>query len=131
MDSIKLFIAAVASDPVTNWAIIALLALPLIDWLLGTLRALRDSTYVAQALDVFVRTKFGGRTVPLIILLILGRTVAVGAPTELTIPGLDLSIITGAGILAAAPYLVVTAKSIIENATADTSQPQKNPTPQE
>lgn len=121
MDGIKEFITAVVSDPLTNWVILGLLFLPLIDWVLGTLRALRDKSYTADALDVFVRTKFGGRTVPLIILLTLGRIVAVGAPASLNIPGIDLSILTGAGLLASAPYLALTITSIIQNATADTS----------
>ena len=109
------FIRAVVSDQVTNAVITLLIVLPLFDWLTGSLRAIANKTFAWAAFDVFVRTQLAGRAVPLILLLILGRTISVAAPSTLDIPGLDLSVITGGGVLASVPFLAKLFTSILAN----------------
>lgn len=109
------FIAQVVSDPVTNFVIVLLVVLPVFDWITGSLRAIANGTFTLAAFDVFVRTQLAGRAVPLILLLLLGRGITVATPSTLVIPGLDLSILTAGGILAAVPFLVRSAKSIVDN----------------
>lgn len=115
MSAITDFIAAVFSQPITNYVIALLILLPLVDFVTGTLRAFANNTFELHRIDVFVRTDLAGRAIPLILLLVLGRAIAVSAPGELVIPGLDLSLLTGGGILAAAPFLIATVKSIVDN----------------
>ena len=117
MDALKLFISAVFSDQVTNWVIILLIGATALDWITGSLRALFDKAFTPEAFDVFLRTEFP-KAIMLMIILILGRIVAVGAPTDLRIPGIDLSIFTGAGILFAVPFVVAQLSSIVDNARA-------------
>lgn len=109
------FIAGMFQDPVTNYAIALILVLPLIDFVTGTLRAVANKSFKLELVDVFVRTKMAGRAIPLVILVLLGRAVAVTAPDVLVIPGLDLSLIVGAGILSAVPFIATTIQSIIDN----------------
>lgn len=115
------FVATVFADQATNVVLALLVVLPLIDWITGSLRAIAGGTFQLSAFDVFVRTQMAGRAVPLAILLVLGRAITVAVPETLVIPGLDLSILTGGGILAAAPFLLVTAKSIVDNANPGTT----------
>lgn len=115
MEPIKEFVAAVFSDQRANIVMGLLVALPIVDWITGSLRAIASKTFSWDAFDVFVRTQMAGRALPLLILIVIGRTITVAIPTDLEIPGLDLSLLTGAGILAAIPFLVVVIKSIIDN----------------
>jgi hypothetical protein len=115
------FVQALFADNATNYAIALLIALPLVDFLTGVLRAFANGTFELHRIDVFVRTQIAGRALPLIVLLILGRAITVSAPDALVIPGLDLSILTTGGLIAAVPFLVATAKSILDNVNPSTS----------
>ena len=120
------FLRAVFADPATNLVIAMLIAVPLLDWVTGSLRAIAGGTFRWSAFDVFVRTQLAGRTIPLTILLLLGRVVSIAVPEGLLIPGLDLALITGAGILAAVPYLLRTFASIAANVNPEA--PDRLPT---
>lgn len=115
MEAIQQFVAAVFSDSRANVLMALLVGLPILDWVTGSLRAIAGGTFQWDKFDVFVRTQMAGRTIPLIILIITGRVITVAIPADLAIPGLDLSILTAAGALAALPFLAVCVKSIIEN----------------
>jgi hypothetical protein len=115
MEPIKEFVAAVFSDQRVNIVLGLVVALPIIDWVTGSLRAIASKTFSWDAFDVFVRTQIAGRAVPLVILIIVGRVITVAVPDTMQIPGLDLSLLTGAGILAAIPFLAVGIGSIISN----------------
>ena len=112
MADLKVFVQAMFSDSLTNWVIVLLLVLPAVQWILGICRAIANKTFDPGLVDVFIRTTVAGRVIPLLILLILGRFVAVGAPNDLQIPGLDISILTGAGVAAAAPFVLSTLNAI-------------------
>jgi hypothetical protein len=121
MEGISEFIKAVFSDQRANVVLALIVALPIIDWVTGSLRAIANRTFTWAAFDVFVRTQLAGRAVPLTILIIVGRVISVAAPAELQIPGLDLSLLTGAGIVAAVPFLAVLIGSIISNVNPNAS----------
>ena len=120
MEQIQTFVAAVFGDQATNVLIGLLIALPIIDWATGSLRALAGGTFQLDAFDVFVRTQIAGRTVPLTIVLITGRTIAVAVPGTLQIPGLDLSLLTAGGAVAAVPFLATCLASIVGNVNPGT-----------
>ena len=105
----------VFADANTNFVLLLLIVLPLVQYVLGVLRAVANSTFDLSLLDVFIRTDIAGRVLPLTILIVLGRVIDVGAPKELNIPGLDLGLLTGAGIGMAVVYLVVVVQSIVAN----------------
>jgi len=121
MEAIQQFIAAVFSDGRVNVVIGLLIGLPIVDWVTGSLRAIANKTFTWDAFDVFVRTQIAGRAFPLIILLITGRVITVSVPSDIEIPGLDLGILTAGGIIAAVPFLLVAAKSIIDNVNPGTA----------
>lgn len=115
-------------DTIATWVVGLLAFAPILDWIFGVLRSFRDGSFKADALDVFVRTQYAGRVVPLVLLILLGRTIDVAAPAELQIPGLDLSVLVVAGIAPAVIYLGVTVKSIIDNATVGVNKAGVVPT---
>ncbi|HSV93277.1 MAG TPA: hypothetical protein VLH81_09375 [Desulfobacterales bacterium] len=119
-------LGAVFADQATNLVIALLIAVPLLDWVTGSLRAVAGGTFRWSAFDVFVRTQLAGRTIPLTILLLLGRVVSIALPEGLVIPGLELTLITGAGIAAAVPYLVTGCASIVAN--VNPAAPDRLPT---
>lgn len=117
------FVAALFADQVTNIVIALLVVLPMVDWITGSLRAIADGTFDLSKFDVFVRTQIAGRTLPLTILLLLGRAITVAIPQEIAIPGLDLGLLTAAGVVAAVPFLAVCVQSILGNVNASVTNP--------
>ena len=124
--NVDAFVAAIFADQATNVVLALVVVLPIVDWITGSLRAIAGKTFELAAFDVFVRTQIAGRTIPLAILLLLGRAITVAVPETLEVPGFDVSILTGGGILAAVPFLLSSAKSIIDN--ANPSEPDRLPT---
>jgi len=118
MDAIKpLLHEVIFGDTVVLWTLVLLAVAPIVDWIFGVLRAFRDKSFEVDALDVFVRTQYAGRVVPLLLLLVFGRILDVTFPADLQIPGVDLGVFVAAGLAPAAIFLGVTLKSIIDNAT--------------
>lgn len=108
-------IATVFADPQINFVLLLLILLPVVQFVTGVLRAFSGGSFDLQYLDVFVRTDIAGRVLPLLLLIITGRIVEIAAPAELSIPGLDIGIFTGAGVGFAVVYLVVVIKRIVDN----------------
>ncbi len=115
MEGLKEFVRAVFADQATDYLIALLFLLTITSFVLGTLRAFASGQFDVSLWDTFVRADVAGRVLPLTIVLVLGRVVAVGAPGVLEIPGLNLSVLTGAGAIAAVPYVVGKIQSIIAN----------------
>ena len=111
------------ADANTNFVIVLLLVLPLVQWVTGILRAFSNHTFDPEYLDVFIRTDVAGRIMPTLILILLGRAIDAFAPKDFQVPGLDLGILTGAGIGLAVVYLVVVVKRIIDNVNPSQSDP--------
>lgn len=108
-------IGQVFGDSTINFVLFLLVLLPGVQWLTGVLRAFSNGTLQWELVDTFIRSDMAGRVLPLSILIVTGRVIDVTAPASLEIPGLDLSLFTGAGIAAAAVYLMVVVKRILDN----------------
>lgn len=116
MEAIQAFVRAVFADTTTNVVIALLIILPLLDWVTGVLRAKADpdQTVVAEKLDAFLVTSYA-KALNVLIVLVIGRIVTVGAGSALNVPGVDFSILTGGGILLAIPFMVARLASIQSN----------------
>lgn len=108
-------IGEVFANDNTNFVLLLLILLPIVQFVTGVLRAVSNGTFKFEYLDVFVRTDLAGRVLPLLLLIITGRIVELAAPAELNIPGLEIGVFTGAGVGFAVVYLVVVVKRIIDN----------------
>ena len=91
-------------------AIYGLAVLILVNAALGTAKAVSNGTFDWKWLDLFVRTKIAGRLVPITVVLAAGQL----AP-DLTILGLDIDLLTAAGLAAAIPVAASEAASVLEN----------------
>lgn len=111
------------ADANTNFVLLLLIVLPLVQYVLGVLRAIANSSFDIALLDVFIRTDIAGRVLPVTILIVLGRFIDVAAPKTLNVPGLDLGLLTGGGIALAAVYLVVVVKRIVDNVNPSAPDP--------
>lgn len=106
------------ADPLTNNAIIAVIALALLGFVLGTIRAIADKTFTWSALDVWIRKDLMGRVIPIILLLAFGRVVG-----TVSVGDADLALLTAAGLAAAATYAVTAITSIVASLNMKTENP--------
>lgn len=68
-------------DPVANTAAIGVVVLAVTDFILGSLRALGNGTFVLDSFSTWVRTSLAGHVLPIIFLLIVGQafgTITIG-----------------------------------------------------
>ena len=110
-----------SGDPLTNDAIIGVVTLCLLAFIIGTVRAISDSTFVWSALDVWVRKDIMGRVIPIILVLAFGRIVG-----TISIGDTQLALLTGAGLIAAATYAAARVAGIV--ASLNTAAPNPVPT---
>ncbi len=113
-----------ATDHIQWAVIVTILALGVLDFVLGVLRAWADKAappVKLEYLDVWVRTQLAGRIVPIILVLIFA---ALAPPV--TIGDFSLQPLAVAGNIAAAAYALSTSKSIIDSLNPST--PDKTPT---
>lgn len=110
----------VFADANTNFVMVLLLLLPTVQWATGVLKAFSNHTFNLEFLDVFIRTDVAGRILPTLILILTGRIIDVAAPDDFDFPGLDLGILTGAGLGLAVVYLAVVIKRIFDNVNPST-----------
>lgn len=105
-------LAQLGADQVQWTIIITILALGVLDFIFGVLRAIADKTGPAfdiALLDVWVRTQLAGRIVPIILVLIFAAL----APS-VQIAGFSFDPLAIAGNTAAGAYALTTSKSIID-----------------
>jgi hypothetical protein len=86
------------------------LILPVIDWTLGTLAAIRDGTFQLDSLLAFVRKQIAGRVLPIWILMFLGYIT-----NDLVIPGVEWPVFSTFGTVLAIGYIVETIGSIMRS----------------
>jgi len=108
-------------DPITNSAIIAVVALALLDFATGTIKSLAGGTFDIALIDVWVRKTLLGRVLTIVLVLGFGRFVG-----SITVGGTELSVLTAAGLAAAATYVAAAVASIVGNL----NQPADAPTPE-
>lgn len=109
-----------AGDPMVNNAIVGVVALGLLDWLLGTLRAIRDGIFKLTLVDVWVRQALLGRIIPIVLILAFSRVVG-----GIRIGEVDVNTLAIAGTAAAVAYATTTVQSII--GSLNPMQPNKLP----
>lgn len=116
--SFQEIIDSVFSDPTTNAALTGIVVLGLLEWGTGTLRAIADKTFQLSLLDTWVRTQLAGRILPVALVLIVGE-----AAPSISFGDFSFSIVTAAGLAAAAGYAAGAAKSIIDNLNKGAADP--------
>lgn len=102
-------LAQLQADPATNTAILAVVSLAVLDFITGTVRALVDRTFSLNYLDGWVR-KHLLAVVTITLVLGFGRFVG-----HIVIGPTDLSVLTGAGLVAAASFAATALKSVLDN----------------
>ena len=109
------------ADPLTNNAIIGVAVLAILGFVIGTIRAIGDKTFVWSALDVWVRKDLMGRVIPIVLILAFGRVIG-----TVQVGDIELSLLSVAGFGAAATYAATSIKSIINS--LDSQAPNPVPT---
>lgn len=80
------------------------------DFALGSLAAARDSTFSLDAWAAWGRKHILGRVFPAWVLLFIGQI-----STSFSIPGTDIGLITGFGVIYAGTYIAETFASIMDS----------------
>lgn len=96
----------------TGVAIWGVAILALVELVTGVLKAFASSQFSFSLIDVWVRTQLAGRILPIIVLLI-----ASAAAPDFSVLGVDVNILTTAGLAAAATYAASAVASIVSNVT--------------
>lgn len=103
-------LAKLPGDPVANAAVIGVVFLAILDFLLGTIRAIAGGTFEVSSFSAWVRNQLLGHVVPITLLLTFGQVAG-----TITVGGFSFNALIAAGLAAAATYAAVTAKSVIDS----------------
>jgi hypothetical protein len=106
------------ADPLTNNAILGIVALAILGFVLGTLRAVADKSFVWSALDVWIRKDLMGRVIPIILILAFGRVVG-----TIKVGDVELAVLTATGLIAAATYAATAVTSIVASLNKNAPNP--------
>lgn len=106
------------ADPLTNNAILAVIALAILGFALGTIRAIADKTFEWLALDTWIRKDLMGRVIPIILILAFGRIAG-----TITVGDAQLALLTAAGLAAAATYAAASLAGIIASLNRNAENP--------
>lgn len=119
MGDVRALVDAFLGSP-AGQATVAVAVLALVDFVLGTLAALRDGTFRWDAIAAWVRKHLAGRVGPIAVVLAVGHA-AGGISFDDGVSGVlsPGAIVTGIGLAAAASYLAETIASIRDSLTAD------------
>lgn len=107
-------------------AILLMALMAVLDWVLGTLRAVQDNTFTLDALAAWLRKAVAGRVLPTFAILLAGHIaggLSVGQASDLLSPG---TILSGIGIAMASAYILETIGSIRDS--LDSAAGDKVPT---
>lgn len=103
-------LAKLPGDPIANAAAVGVVLLALLDFALGTVRALSDGTWKPEYMSSWVRAQLLGHVIPIILILAFAQVIG-----TLSIGDFKLNVLMIAGLAAAASYAVVTAKSVTDS----------------
>lgn len=103
-------LAKLPGDPIANAAAVGSVILAILDFLIGTVRALSDGTWKPEYMSSWVRAQLLGHVVPIVLILSFGQVIG-----TITIGDFKLNVLIAGGLAAAASYAVVTAKSILDS----------------
>ena len=110
-------LAQLSADPATNSAILAVIAVAVLDFVTGTLRAVADKTFAWSFIDVWVRKQVLA-AVMITLVLVFGRLVG-----TITVGDVTLSVLTASGLLAAGTFVAAQVKSILDNLNSSVGNP--------
>lgn len=102
-------------DSLAGQAIYGLTVLIFLNFALGVTKALSQSNFKWEFIDLFVRVKLLGRLTPILLLLIAGEFAS-----DLSVLGLEVNVLTAAGLAAAIPVAASELQSILANANFGT-----------
>jgi hypothetical protein len=108
-------------DQNAKTAIQLVVIVALLDFALGTIRAIADRTFEFSAIDVWVRTKLLGRVVPITLIMLVGSVIG-----DVKLGDFSFNVITGAALAAAITFVAAEAQSIVDNVSP--SEPHPIPT---
>jgi hypothetical protein len=122
-------LAQIPGDPVANSAILAVVGLAILDFLIGTARALANSTgitdgaaFALASFTTWVKAHLLFQILPIILMLTFGEAIG-----TITVGTVSLNLLTTAGILAATTYAATTLGSIVNS--INPKAPDVAPTP--
>lgn len=108
-------LARLWADPLTNNAIVIVVAVAILDLLTGISRAIASSQFDLGLVDVWVRTTIAGRVIPIVLVLMFGTVIG-----KIELGTFSFNILTTAALAAAAAFVAATASSIIGNLSPKT-----------
>lgn len=97
-------------DPVANAAAVGVVALALLDFILGTVRAISNATWVPEAAATWVRMQLLGQVVPIILVLTFGQIIG-----TIRVGDFEFNVLVVGALTAAASYTITTAKSVMDS----------------
>lgn len=103
-------LAQLPGDPVANAAALGCVVLALLDFVLGTIRAVAGNQFTFDSFSTWVRSQLLGHVIPIILLLTFGQVIG-----NITVGNITLNVVVAAGLAAAATYAATTVKSIIDS----------------
>lgn len=122
-------LAKLPGDPIANAAAIGVVVLALLDFILGTLRALAGkgaglfgTNFTLESFSTWVRSQLLGHAIPIILLLTFGQvfgTVSIG--------DIHINVLLLTAETAAATYAATTAKSILDSLNPSAPDPVPPP----
>ena len=111
-----ILLAKLPGDPVANAAMVGVTLLAVLDFLLGSTRALANGTFSLTSFSTWVRAHLLGHVIPITLLLTFGQVAG-----TITIGEFQFNAFLTAGLVAAASYAIPTAKSIIDSVNPSAS----------
>jgi len=127
--AIDVLLAQIPGDPIANAAILAVVGLAILDFLIGTARALANSAgltngeaFVLASLTTWVKAHLLFQILPIILTLTFGEAIG-----TITVGSVSLNLLTTAGIFAATTYAATTLGSIVNS--LNPKAPDVAPTP--
>ena len=105
-------------DPVANAAAVGAFGLAVLDFLIGTVRAIANRTWSAEYAATWVRLQLLGQVTPIVLALLFGQVIG-----DITIGDVSFNVITASALLAAGTYAVTTINSIKNSLTPSAPDP--------
>jgi hypothetical protein len=115
-------LAQLPGDPASNAAIIGVASLAILDFILGSSRALAQGTFTLDSFSTWVRAQIAGHVLPIIFVLAFGQVVG-----DIQIGPVAFNILTATGLAGAASYAATTVKSIVDTLNPQASDPVPPP----
>lgn len=108
-------LARLWADPLTNNAIVIVVAVALLDLLTGIARAIANGTFALELVDAWVRKTIAGRVIPIVLVLLFGAAIG-----NISLGDFHFNIFTTAALTAAGVFVAATAASILANLSPTT-----------